>query len=66
MNNGALLASPATAMMLLECGRTRLHELLKAGELESFRDGHARRITMRSIRAYVDRKLQQAKEKKAA
>jgi hypothetical protein len=36
-------------------GNTRLYELLSAGELESYLDGRARRITMASIRTRVAR-----------
>jgi hypothetical protein len=38
-------------------GNTRLYELLGAGELESYLDGRARRITMASIQARVARLL---------
>jgi hypothetical protein len=36
---------------------SRLYELMRAGELESYRDGRARRITMRSIRDRMARQL---------
>jgi hypothetical protein len=37
-----------------------LYELIANRELESFKDGGSRKITMRSIRAHVARKLDQA------
>jgi hypothetical protein len=52
-----LVVRPRAAKKLLQTGHRRLYELLNAGELESFKDGRSRKITMRSIRAYIDRKL---------
>jgi excisionase family DNA binding protein len=48
---------PSKAWRLLDCGNTHGYELLAAGELESYRDGRSRRITMRSIKAYIARRL---------
>jgi len=42
---------------MLDCGITRLYRLLAAGELESFLDGRSRKITVTSIRRYVERRL---------
>lgn len=50
-----LAVSPRQACRLLNLGTTRLYELIAAGELESYRDGRARRITMQSIRSRVAR-----------
>ena len=44
-----IVVSPKRAMELLDCGQTRLYELLASGELESFKDGSSRKITLRSI-----------------
>jgi hypothetical protein len=41
-------------------GKTKLFALIAAGELESFMDGGVRRITTASIRARIQRKLQEA------
>jgi hypothetical protein len=46
-------------MAMLDCGRTRLYELLNAKELESYRDGKSRKITVASIQARIRRMLQQ-------
>ena len=48
--------------MLLNCGRTRVYELLAAGELDSFRDGRARKITIASIHRYIERRLAAEKD----
>jgi hypothetical protein len=42
---------------MLGCGNTRGYELLNAGELVSFLDGRARKITVESIHSYIARKL---------
>jgi hypothetical protein len=57
--NFPLVVSPAKAMAMLDCGRTRLYELLNAKELESYRDGKSRKITVSSIQARIRRMLQQ-------
>jgi len=60
----ALVVSPSKAMRMLDCGRTRLYQLLDAGELDSYLDGRARRITVESILRRIKRKLEEAKTAK--
>jgi excisionase family DNA binding protein len=48
-----LAVSPRQACLLLGVGITRLYELIGNGELESYQDGRARRITMQSIRRRI-------------
>ena len=45
-----LLVKPADASRLLGCGRTRIYELVNAGEIDSFSDGRSRKITVELIR----------------
>jgi hypothetical protein len=52
-----LLVRPRDAWRMLGCGNTRGYALLTAGELGSFLDGRARKITVKSIRGYITRKL---------
>ena len=52
-----LLVRPRDAWRLLGCGNTRGYALLAAGELVSFLDGRARKITVESIHRYIARKL---------
>jgi hypothetical protein len=52
-----LVVSPRRAKHMLDCGNTRLYELLNANELESFLDGRSRKITVSSIKAYIARLL---------
>jgi len=42
---------------MLSIGMSRLYELLRAGKLDSYRDGRARRITTKSIRKHIARGL---------
>jgi len=44
---------------MLNCGNTRLYELIGAGELDSFLDGRSRKITVESIQRYIERQLAQ-------
>jgi excisionase family DNA binding protein len=48
-----LAVSPRDACRLLAIGNTRLYELLERGELVSYREGRARRITVASIRGRI-------------
>ena len=52
-----LAVSPREACRLLGIKNTRFYQLLAAGELETYRDGRMRRVTMRSIRARIARLL---------
>jgi hypothetical protein len=58
-----LVVSPRHARRMLDCGNTRLYELLKAQELNSYLDGRSRKITVLSIQAYIARKLNVAKQR---
>jgi excisionase family DNA binding protein len=62
----ALVASPNTAMRLLDCSRESLYRLLKSGELESYCEGRSRKIIVASIHALVERRLAAARAKRAA
>jgi excisionase family DNA binding protein len=52
-----IVVKPRKAAEMLGCGITRLYELIKASEIQSFKDGRSRKITTDSIRAYIDRHL---------
>jgi len=54
-----LVVSPKRAMKILDCGKTKLIELLANRELESYLDGRCRKITVASIYARHRQKLQQ-------
>jgi hypothetical protein len=61
-----LLVRPREAWRMLGCGNTYGYTLLNAGELESFVDGKARKITVASIHRYIARKLAAAATTEAA
>ena len=60
-----LVVSPRRAKHMLDCGNTRLYELLNSEELESYLDGRSRKIIVESIRRYIDKRLSTAKERSA-
>ena len=49
----ALVVSPRRARRMLDCGNTRLYELISARKVESFKDGKSRKITVASIKSYI-------------
>jgi excisionase family DNA binding protein len=59
----ALVTSVHGACVMLDCGKDKVYALLQAKELESYRDGEARRVVVASVRAYIARKLAAAKNK---
>src|SRR5262249_58755683 len=52
-----LAVPPREASRLLSIGMSRLYQLMRTGELESYRDGRSRRITMASIQKRMARQL---------
>jgi len=60
-----LVASPKRARRMLDCGNTRLYELIAAHELESFKDGKSRKITVASIKAYIARQIEASRSRAA-
>jgi hypothetical protein len=56
---GPLVVRPKGARRMLNCGQTRLYELIAAGELDSFLDGRSRKITVESIYRYIRRRLEE-------
>jgi hypothetical protein len=57
-----LVVSPRRARHLLDCGNTRLYELISARELETFKDGKSRKITVASIKAYIVRRIEASRQ----
>jgi hypothetical protein len=50
-----VIVRPETAMRMLDCGPTRLYQILD--KLDSFTDGRRRYITTESIHRYIAKKL---------
>jgi hypothetical protein len=61
----ALVVGTREAQIMGGWGKTKLFELIRTGELESFMDGSVRRITTASIHARIQRKLQESGVKTA-
>jgi len=55
-----LVVKPRVAWKMLSCSHSRGYELIAAKELESFKDGRSRKITMDSIRRYIARRVDAA------
>ena len=58
LGGAPLVVKPRVAWNMLSCSNTRGYELLNSGELESFLDGRSRKITVDSIRRYIQRRLE--------
>jgi excisionase family DNA binding protein len=52
-----LVASPNQAMRAIQVSRKKLYELINTGELKSYKEGKSRRITIKSINDYIERRL---------
>jgi excisionase family DNA binding protein len=53
---------PAEALEVFPIGRSALYELLRAGEIASFRVGRARFIPRQSLLEYMERQLTEERE----
>jgi hypothetical protein len=49
------------AKEMLDCGTTYLYELIAAGLLESYKEGKSRKITTRSIKSLIERRLAESR-----
>ncbi|MGY4289056.1 hypothetical protein ACVWXO_008276 [Bradyrhizobium sp. LM2.7] len=54
-----VVATVNETMATLKIGRAKLYELLNLGDLESYLEGSSRKITWRSIDAYLLRRLEE-------
>ena len=59
-----LVVRPNAAMRLLDCSRAVLYQMINAGEVESYLDGSARKITVKSIRDRIERKIRDSQQHK--
>jgi hypothetical protein len=58
-----LAVKPKRACAMLDCGLTRLYELMNSGEVLSFKDGTSRKIVTSSIHGYIERRVAASQEK---
>jgi len=61
-NDERIVVSPRRARHMLDFGNTRLYELLKNQELDSYLDGRSRKILVVSINRYIARRLAAERE----
>jgi hypothetical protein len=54
-----VVVRPDTACQMLDCGPTRLYQLINERQLDSFADGRRRYITTESIYRYIASRLAQ-------
>jgi len=52
-----IVVGTTKACFLLDCGKDKLYELLRAQEIESYLENDRRKITVRSINAFIERRL---------
>jgi excisionase family DNA binding protein len=52
-----LLVKPKVAEKLLSVSHGRLYQLINEHQLESFKCGKSRKITVSSIKAYIERRV---------
>jgi hypothetical protein len=57
-----LVTNMAGASAMLNKSRDKVYELIKGGQLESYLDGDVRRVTIRSIENFVERRVSESKE----
>jgi hypothetical protein len=55
------VVSPRRACHLLDCGITRIYELINSGAVETYKDGSSRKIVTASIREYIRRQLERSR-----
>ena len=60
-----LAVSVKRTCSLIGCGATRVYELIRSGELESFLNGRSRRIVFASILRYIARRVAESKVESA-
>jgi excisionase family DNA binding protein len=63
-SDGPLVASPNQAMKRLQISRSTLYAVLNVGDLESYTQGRSRRITVRSINSYVEKRLEEEAQRR--
>jgi excisionase family DNA binding protein len=57
---------PAEALQVFPIGRSALYELLRSGEVQSFRVGRARFIPRESLLEFMGRRLAEQRSQEAA
>jgi hypothetical protein len=54
--SGKIVCSPAEAFRAIDCKPTKGYGLIKSGELETFLDNRNRKVVVRSVYGYIERR----------
>lgn len=61
MSISDLLLKPEAAAQALNIGRSKIYQLMEAGEIESVKIGRSRRISVKALEAFTERLTQEAR-----
>ena len=61
MSISDLLLKPEAAAQALNIGRSKIYQLMEAGELESVKIGRSRRISVKALEAFTERLTQEVR-----
>jgi excisionase family DNA binding protein len=61
MSISDLLLKPEAAAQSLNIGRSKIYQLMEAGEIESVKIGRSRRISVKALEAFTERLTQEVR-----
>jgi excisionase family DNA binding protein len=56
-----LLLKPEAAAQALNIGRSKIYQLMEAGEIESVKIGRSRRISVKALEAFTEKLTQEVR-----
>jgi len=56
-----LLLKPEAAAQALSIGRSKIYQLIEAGEIESVKIGRSRRISVKALEAFAEKLTQEVR-----
>ena len=61
MSISDLLLKPEAAAQALNIGRSKIYQLMEAGEIESVKIGRSRRISVKALEAFAEKLTQEVR-----
>jgi excisionase family DNA binding protein len=61
MSISDLLLKPEAAAQALNIGRSKIYQLMEAGEIESVKIGRSRRISVKALEAFTEKLTQEVR-----
>jgi excisionase family DNA binding protein len=61
MSISDLLLKPEAAAQALNVGRSKIYQLMEAGEIESVKIGRSRRISVKALEAFTEKLTQETR-----